>query len=79
MIAYAHGQICRTDTTLCIFAHDVFDEAIFQRMVADNAQHPARIKPANCLSKTLIQGIEFVIDFDAKRLKGLPRRVLRLV
>ena len=48
---------------------DVFDDAVFQGMVADHRNAPAGIEPAYRRLQTTAQNVEFSIHFDAERLE----------
>ena len=59
-------------------AHELFDDAIFQRVEADDRQTTADFQGVHGRFQTAFQITQLVIDLDAQALKCTGRRVLAL-
>jgi hypothetical protein len=57
-------------------AHELLDDAILERMKADDREPPVRRRRASAASSAEFEFAELVVDVDAQRLKHARRRML---
>ena len=53
----------------------MLDNAIFKRVVRDNANPASWISPGNCRAKSAFQNLKLVVYFNTKRLERLSGRM----
>src|SRR5690554_5853322 len=75
VIAHTARRFRRADAIARLLPHEVLNNAVLQRMEADNRQPAARLEQAHGLRQRALQRAEFVVDRDAQRLKRARRRV----
>src|SRR5579885_1369882 len=69
----ADGRLRRADAAALLRLEELLDDAIFQRMKADDGEPPTRTQECDSLWQRALQAAEFVVDGDAQRLKGACR------
>ena len=69
MPAHAHRQIRRARAPFGMLREDVLDDAVLQRVVADDHQAPARGEPPHRRLKARSQNVQLRVHLDAQRLE----------
>ena len=70
MPAGAFHGFRRADAVLGFFLHELLDDPVFQRMIADNHQSAAESQQADGLIQSRFQIFHFVVNDDAQGLEG---------
>ena len=67
------GEIGRAGATPRELCEYVLDDAVLKRVVGDDADPAARVRPPDRRPKAAIEDVELVVDLDAQGLEGLAR------
>ena len=70
--ADAHGELGRADAALPLARHEALDDAVLERVVADDAEPPVRREQVEAGLERGRQRLQLAVDLDAQRLED-PR------
>ena len=75
LAAHAHRKIGRAGATVREALEHILDDAVLKRVVADHADAPAGVRPADGSFQAAFQNVELAVDFDAQGLERALGRV----